>query len=147
MAIPSVEETLRAYADALAAAGRPAAAPPPAGKRVMMVGIAPREAFALADALETGGLEVAFAEDEREALERLAASGADLVLVDAGVEEAALSALREEPAFAGLPVVALTPEDADEAAARRLVAGATGYLKRPVDVDALLPLIRTWLGR
>jgi CheY-like chemotaxis protein len=143
----SVDEALRTYADALTAVGRPAAAAPPAGKRVLMVGIGGREAFALADALETRGLEVAFAEDEPEALERLAAPGADLVMVDSAAGEATIAAVRADPAFADLPVIALTPEDAGGAAARRLVAGATGYLKRPVDVDSLLPLMRTWLGR
>jgi CheY-like chemotaxis protein len=144
---PSVEEALRTYAEALSAAGRPAPAAPPAGKRVLIVALGGREAFALAGALETGGLDVAFAEDEIEAVERLTtAPGADLVVVDAVEAEDALSAIRAVPDFAALPVVVLGPQDADQAAAQRLVAGATGYLSRPVDVDGLLPLIRTWLG-
>jgi len=143
----AVDEALRAYADALSAARPSAVAGPVAGKRVLIVGIGAREAFALADALETGGLEVAFAEDAAEALERLASPGADLVLVDAAAGESTLSAVRAAPAHAAVPVVALAPEGAHDAAARRLVAGATGYLRRPVDVDGLLPLIRTWLGR
>jgi len=143
----AVDEALRAYADALSAGGRAPAAAPPAGKRVLIVGVGAREAFALADALETGGLEVTFAEDAREARERLMSPGADLVLVDAAAGEATLAAIRAAPGHAAVPVVALAPEGAQEAAARRLVAGATGYLVRPLDVDGLLPLIRTWLGR
>ena len=135
------------YADALAAAGRPAASAPPAGKRVLMVGVEVRQAFRLAAALEDGGLEVAFAEDEREASERSGAAGADLVLIDASAGEATISAIRAIPALADVPVLAPASQDADRDAARCLVPGAKGYLQRPVDVDGLLPLIRTWLGR
>jgi CheY-like chemotaxis protein len=73
----------------------------------------------------------------------------DLVLMDVMMPEMdgnqTTAAIRRMPQFSSLPVVFLTakamPGDRDKS----LAAGASDYVTKPVDLDRLLTLMRSWL--
>ncbi|MBD0690975.1 HAMP domain-containing protein [Streptomyces sp. CBMA123] len=138
---------------------RPRAAAPPAhpaddplaGRRVLIVDDDVRNVFALAAALEQCGLAVLHAGDGQAGLDLLRDHpDTDLVLMDVmmpGLDGyAAIAAIRADPRFAHLPVIAVTakamPGDQDKS----LAAGADDHIAKPVDAHHLLDRIRHWLN-
>jgi DNA-binding NarL/FixJ family response regulator len=86
------------------------------------------------------------AEDGREALERLAVTTADVVLMDVRMPRldgvAATRALIERDRDAGPRVIVLTTFDLDEYVFPALRAGASGFLLKNADPEELLAAIR-----
>ena len=122
------------------------------GRKVLIVEDDMRTMFAMARLLAGHGVQPVKAENGGRALELLAEHpDVDLVLLDMmmpvldGYET--LRRLRAQPAFATLPVVALTAKAMKEDRQRCLEAGATDYLSKPVDQDRLLSLLRVLLSR
>jgi CheY-like chemotaxis protein len=120
------------------------------GKRVLIADDDVRNVFALTSALEARGMVVRFAENGREAIESLDADpGVDLVLMDVMMPEMdghdATRALREDPRFADLPVIALTAKAMKGDREKSIAAGASDYITKPVDIDQLISLMRVWL--
>ncbi|ABB32861.1 multi-sensor hybrid histidine kinase [Geobacter metallireducens RCH3] len=120
------------------------------GKKVLIVDDDMRNIFSLSSVLAEKKMIVLEAENGREALERLNGEpGIDVVLMDIMMPEmdgfAATRAIRKDPRFARLPIIALTAKamkgDRDEC----LKAGASDYIQKPVDADKLLSLLRVWL--
>ncbi|GLI39984.1 response regulator [Geobacter hydrogenophilus] len=120
------------------------------GKKVLIVDDDMRNIFSLSSILSEKKMIVLEAENGREALERLTHEpGIDVVLMDIMMPEmdgfAATRAIRKDPRFARLPIIALTAKamkgDRDEC----LKAGASDYIQKPVDVDKLFSLLRVWL--
>jgi CheY-like chemotaxis protein len=105
--------------------------------------------FALASVLESYGMEVAYAENGREGLEKLGEQPFDLVLMDLMMPELdgyeTIRALREQEEFRRLPVIALTAKAMKGDRERSIQAGASDYITKPVDTDQLLSLMRVWL--
>jgi len=123
-----------------------------AGRRVLLVDDDERNTYALGQALERRGLEVALAENGQVALEALEGEDrVDLIIMDImmpvmdGYE--AIRRIRADQRLADLPVLALTAKAMAEDRARCIEAGANDYLTKPVDVDHLVSLIRVWLSR
>ena len=56
-----------------------------------------------------------------------------------------MSAIRKIPEFAALPIVAVTAKAMKEDRDRCIAAGASDYIKKPVDPDELLAVIGIWL--
>jgi len=123
-----------------------------AGKRVLIVDDDVRNIFSLTSVLESHGMNVAFAENGREALQVLErADDADLVLMDVMMPEMdgydTTRAIRQNPRFRSLPIIALTAKAMKGDREKCIAAGASDYITKPVDTDQLLSLMRVWLYR
>ncbi|MDX6721523.1 MAG: hypothetical protein QOJ63_3777, partial [Solirubrobacteraceae bacterium] len=122
------------------------------GKRVLIADDDVRNVFALTSALEARGMIVRFAENGREAIESLDAdTGVDLVLMDVMMPEMdgheTTRALRADPRFADLPIIALTAKAMKGDREKSIAAGASDYITKPVDIEQLISLMRVWLYR
>ncbi|WP_422658336.1 response regulator [Paenibacillus sp. EC2-1] len=120
------------------------------GKKIMLVDDDIRNVFALSSVLEGYNMEVTFAENGREALELLEADpNYDLVLMDMMMPEMdgyeAMSRLRQMPQFEKMPIIALTAKAMKEDRAKCIEAGASDYMKKPIQTEQLLSLMRVWL--
>jgi HAMP domain-containing protein/signal transduction histidine kinase/DNA-binding response OmpR family regulator len=120
------------------------------GKRVLIADDDVRNVFALTSALEARGMVVRFAENGREAIESLDSDpGVDLVLMDVMMPELdgheTTRALRADPRFADLPIIALTAKAMRGDREKSIGAGASDYITKPVDIEQLISLMRVWL--
>ncbi|MDQ2670227.1 MAG: response regulator, partial [Gemmatimonadota bacterium] len=122
------------------------------GRTVLIVDDDVRNIFALTTALERSHMRVLFAERGRDGLELLAREpGIDAVLMDVMMPEMdgyeTMQAIRREPRFANLPVIAVTAKAMKGDREKCIEAGASDYIAKPVDMDQLLSLLRVWLYR
>jgi signal transduction histidine kinase/ActR/RegA family two-component response regulator len=121
------------------------------GETVLIVDDDVRNVFALTSVLEQRGLSVRYAENGREGIDLLErAEHIDLVLMDIMMPEmdgyATMRAIRRMDRFADLPIIALTAKAMQGDREKALDAGASEYVTKPVDIDQLLTLIRSWLN-
>jgi CheY-like chemotaxis protein/GAF domain-containing protein len=122
------------------------------GKAVLVVDDDARNIFALSSALERRGMTVLTATTGREALETLQSTpGVAIVLMDVMMPEMdgyeTMRAIREQPSFRRLPIVALTARAMKGDREKCLEAGASDYLAKPVNTEQLLAVLRAWLHR
>jgi signal transduction histidine kinase/HAMP domain-containing protein len=121
-----------------------------AGRRVLVVDDDVRNVYALTSALEEQGMEVVCASSGHRGLEVLeTTAGIELVLMDIMMPDMdgyeAIRAIRAQPRFAELPVVALTAKAMPQDREDTLAAGATDYVTKPVDLGHLLRTMQLWL--
>ena len=95
----------------------------------------------LRELLELRGLAVIEACDGQEALDLMAQSKPDLVLLDIGMPKldgfAVIHKMRENPATAKLPVLAITAYAMQGDKEKILAAGFNGYLAKPINAHLL----------
>jgi signal transduction histidine kinase/CheY-like chemotaxis protein/HAMP domain-containing protein len=120
-----------------------------AGKTVLLVDDDVRNIFALSSALEAAGLRVLYAEDGRAGIEALDRNGdVDVVLMDIMMPQMdgyeAIRKIRGEPRHRSLPIIAVTAKVLKEDHDRCMQAGATDFMVKPVDTEALLDRIEKW---
>ncbi|WP_211749967.1 response regulator [Paenibacillus sp. Marseille-Q4541] len=120
------------------------------GKRILLVDDDIRNVFALSSVLEGYRMDVTFAENGREALELLEKDrNYDLVLMDMMMPEMdgyeAMTRIRQIPDFEKLPIIALTAKAMKDDRSKCIEAGASDYVKKPIQTDQLLSLMRVWL--
>jgi CheY-like chemotaxis protein len=122
------------------------------GKEVLLVDDDSRNIFALSSVLERRGMQVVAATTGNEALNLLDANpNIAIVLMDImmpgmdGYET--MEAIRANPAWQRLPIVALTAKAMKGDREKCLEAGASDYLAKPVNTEQLLGTLRTWLHR
>lgn len=120
------------------------------GKKILLVDDDIRNVFALSSVLEGYRMDVTFAENGREALETLENNpDFDLVLMDMMMPEMdgyeAMTRIRQNPKFEKLPIIALTAKAMKEDRGKCIEAGASDYVKKPIQTDQLLSLMRVWL--
>jgi CheY-like chemotaxis protein len=111
-----------------------------------------RNVFALTAALEQRfGMRVAYAENGADGIEKLrSAEHVDVILMDVmmpgmdGYET--MRRIRQLPAHASVPIIALTAKAMKGDREKCIEAGASDYIAKPVDTDQLASLIRVWVG-
>ncbi|MBN2425064.1 MAG: response regulator [Calditrichaceae bacterium] len=114
-----------------------------ANKKILIVEDDPRNIFSLSLILEEKNVQIYAAENGIKALEVLKNEpGIDLVLMDImmpGMDGyQTMTAIRKQPEFVNLPIIALTAKAMKGDSKKCIDAGASDYLAKPVDVDALL---------
>jgi HAMP domain-containing protein/CheY-like chemotaxis protein/signal transduction histidine kinase len=122
------------------------------GKTVLVVDDDVRNIFALSSVLERRGMQVLTAATGGEAISTLESTpGLAIALMDImmpgmdGYET--IRAIRKNPSFRRLPIIALTAKAMKGDREKCLEAGATDYLAKPVNTEQLLSSLRTWLHR
>lgn len=120
------------------------------GKKILLVDDDVRNVFALSSVLEGYRMDVIYAENGREAIEMLQENGdIDLVLMDMMMPEMdgyeAMRQIRQMPEFNKLPIIALTAKAMKDDRFKCIEAGASDYVKKPIQTDQLLSLMRVWL--
>ncbi|HVI46980.1 MAG TPA: response regulator [Chitinophaga sp.] len=118
-------------------------------KTVLLADDDVRNIYSLTRALEKHQMKVLPATDGNEALQQLKENPVDIVLMDMMMPEMdgydAIAAIRAQPQLAQLPVIAVTARAMTGDREKCLLAGASDYISKPVDVDQLLSLLRVWL--
>jgi HAMP domain-containing protein/signal transduction histidine kinase/CheY-like chemotaxis protein len=120
------------------------------GATVLVVDDDVRNVFALTSALELHGMSVLYSDNGTEGIRLLRDNpGVDLVLMDVMMPDMdgneTTAEIRRMPPLKDLPILFLTakamPGDRDKS----LAAGASDYITKPVDLDRLLTVMRSWL--
>jgi CheY-like chemotaxis protein len=127
------------------------------GRRVLIVEDDVRNIFALSSVLEPKGAHIEIARNGIEALDALdrsvqpAGNAIDMVLMDIMMPEmdgmTAMRAIRRNPVFKKLPIIALTAKAMKDDQEKCLAAGANDYIAKPLDVEKLLSLVRVWMPK
>ncbi len=124
-----------------------------AGRTVLVVDDDMRNIFALSKVLRARGLNVLMAQDGPKALAHLEQRDGriDAVLMDVmmpgmdGYETT--RRIRGRAGWAGIPIIAVTAKAMPGDREKCLEAGANDYLTKPIDMDKLLSLLRTWIRK
>jgi CheY-like chemotaxis protein len=121
------------------------------GRTILLVDDDARNLFALSSLLERRGINVLTAANGGDALDLLEKqSSISLVLMDImmpGMDGyQTIKAVRENPRFERLPIIALTAKAMNEDRERCLEAGASDYLAKPVNTEQLLSTLRLWFA-
>ena len=120
------------------------------GKKVLIVDDDMRNVFALSSLLADRNMTILEAENGREALNQLEAHpDVRIVLMDIMMPEMdgyqAIRAIRKDPRFTRMPVIALTAKAMKGDREACMKAGASDYITKPIDQERLLSLLRVWL--
>ncbi len=100
--------------------------------------------------LKQEGFALVQAENGLEALEKLAQAPVDLVITDMNMPRmdgvSLTRALKQDQAYASIPVVMLTTEDAATEREHGMAAGAAAYLVKPVNQQLLVREVKRVLS-
>ncbi len=122
------------------------------GRKVLVVDDDARNIFALTTILENQDMQVLRATDGRQAIDRIEKTpDLSIVLMDIMMPEMdgyeTIRAIRQDPRFRTLPILALTAKAMKGDREKCIQAGASDYIAKPVNTDQLLSLLRMWLYR
>ena len=100
--------------------------------------------------LEGAGLEVAVANNGREAVDAVGKAEYDLVLMDIQMPEMdgfqATAEIRKDARFRDLPILAMTTQALVGDREKSLAAGMNDHVTKPIDPDQLFATLAKWLG-
>ena len=121
-------------------------------RTVLLVDDDARNIFALSSVLERRGMKVLTATTGLEAIEKVERTPElAIVLMDIMMPEMdgyqTIGAIRDNPSFRRLPIIALTAKAMKGDREKCLEAGASDYLAKPVNTEQLLATLRLWLHR
>lgn len=121
-----------------------------AGHRVLLVDDDMRNLFALSKVLRGWGLQVDMAQDGYKALAALqTGERPDLILMDImmpGMDGyTTIRNIRDMDGFTTLPIIAVTAKAMTGDREVCLQMGASDYLSKPIDIDKLAVMLRSWL--
>jgi two-component system chemotaxis response regulator CheY len=95
------------------------------------------------------GVELVEARDGMDGLRKVTSDHFDLALVDINMPVMdglkLIHLIRDEESLAGMPIVVITTEGAEEDRARALALGADEYLTKPVQANKVLAVARSLL--
>ena len=119
--------------------------------RILVVEDSPDIRVLIRMLLEAAGHEVMTASDGRAGVEAVRAERPDLVLMDLSLPvlsgwEAAKE-IKEDPATASIPIVAVTAHAMHGDRERALAAGCDGFIPKPIDEETFETLVRSYLRR
>ncbi len=121
------------------------------GVKILLVEDNPMNQEMLLAVLEDTGLTAKIAENGQVALDMLATVSPDLILMDLHMPVmdglTAARKIRENPDFAGLPIIGLSADAFVEREGQAQEAGISHFLTKPVDLDRLMPMLMRYLGR
>jgi signal transduction histidine kinase/HAMP domain-containing protein/CheY-like chemotaxis protein len=122
------------------------------GRRVLVIDDDARNVFAITSTLELHGMTVTQAPNGRKGIEALlTAEDTDLILMDVMMPEldgyTTMHQIREMPAFASLPIIAVTARAMPGDKEKSIAAGASDYVTKPVDTDELLACMERWIAQ
>ncbi len=123
-----------------------------AHKKVLIVDDDVRNIFALTSLLERYQMDVIYAENGRDALQKLESNAdVDIILMDVMMPEMdgyeTTRAVRQQDVFQSLPIIALTAKAMQGDREKCIEAGASDYISKPINTEQLLSLLRVWLYR
>jgi len=109
-----------------------------------------RNIFALASVLEAHGMDIVWADNGRDAIDRVAHDPqVAVVLMDIMMPEldglATMREIRQRPRGRDLPLIAVTAKAMKGDRERCIEAGAWDYLSKPVNPHELLTALRAWV--
>ncbi|MEH2183354.1 response regulator [Nostoc sp.] len=121
-------------------------------RKILIVDDDLRNIFALTSFLESYHMQVLFAENGKDGIEKLQANPEiNIVLMDIMMPEMdgyeTTRAIRQLQQFRSLPIIALTAKAMPGDKEKCIEAGASDYITKPVDTEQLLSLLRVWLYR
>ena len=103
----------------------------------------------MTDMLGMRGYKICSAKDGQEAIEQVSSFKPDLILMDIKMPKmdglVATRKLRSMPAFASLPIIALTANADTISKEQALAAGCTAYITKPIQSDAVFALLDRYL--
>ncbi|MBD2529648.1 response regulator [Nostoc flagelliforme FACHB-838] len=123
-----------------------------ANRKILIVDDDLRNIFALTSFLESYQMQVLFAENGIDGIEKLQTHPEiNIVLMDIMMSEMdgyeTTRAIRQQQQFRSLPIIALTAKAMPGDKEKCIEAGASDYITKPVDTEQLLSLLRVWLYR
>ncbi|CAO3448150.1 Two-component transcriptional response regulator, OmpR family [Azospirillum argentinense] len=99
--------------------------------------------------LQKAGFAVRIARNGEEALESVAESTPDLILLDAMMPRRdgfdVCQSLRADPAYQSLPIIMLTAKSRDVERQKGIALGATDYITKPFSTRDLVTTVRKYL--
>jgi two-component system sensor histidine kinase/response regulator len=127
-----------------------AAVPQLAGKRVLLVEDNALSRQVGKELLEAAGLQVVLAPNGQSALRQLQQQAFDAVLMDLQMPlldgYLTTRAIRQDPRFAELPIIALTADASEQDCEACLQAGMNGHIGKPIDPARLYATLSRWLS-
>ncbi len=121
------------------------------GKNLLLADDDKYNVFALSSALEDYGMNIISVNTGIEAITAIGVKDIDIVLMDMMMPEMdgyeAMRNIRASGRHANLPIIALTAKAMRGDIDKCLAAGASDYMSKPVDVDALVAMMCKWLDK
>jgi len=122
------------------------------GKKVLLVDDDMRNVFSLSSILTDKCMIVIEADTGKDALTKIGEHpDINIVLMDIMMPEMdgyeAIRAIRSNPKFKNLPIIAMTAKAMSGDQEKCIQAGANDYISKPLDIEKLLSLLRVWLYR